>query len=125
MKKYQVLSIVAMLLAVMGISSCSETDDSAEEFVNWQEKNDSYFSTAYNTAKANADGTYKLIHNWSFNDSVATDPTNYIAVKVLNKGTGSGCPFYTDSVRVHYEGSPAPVIRVDGCSTVPGRVTIT
>ncbi len=108
MKKNQVFYIVAMLMAVMGISSCSETDDSKEEFVNWQEKNDSYFSTAYQAAKTNANGTYKLIHNWSFNDSVATDPANYIVVKVLNEGKGSGCPLYTDSVRVHYEGRLIP-----------------
>ena len=32
------------------------------------------------------------------------EPTDYILVKVLEEGTGSGCPLYTDTVRAHYRG---------------------
>ena len=31
-------------------------------------------------------------------------PSDYILVKVLEEGTGSGCPLYTDTVRAHYRG---------------------
>lgn len=88
--------------------SCSEDDDTIVEFPNWQETNTEYFSKIYATAKANADGSWKVFKTWSKQDTIPGVHTDYIAVKVIEEGTGSGCPMYTDSVRVHYRGRLIP-----------------
>ena len=38
----------------------------------------------------------------------ATQPTDFIVVHVLEEGTGSGCPMYSDVTRVHYGGRLLP-----------------
>jgi FKBP-type peptidyl-prolyl cis-trans isomerase FklB len=109
MKKENLLYLLLSLLAVVGVSSCSETnDDEDTEYANWQERNETYFTNIYNTAKSNTDGSWKVIPTWSMNDSVATKATDNIVVKVLTKGSGSGCPLYNDSVRVAYRGQLMP-----------------
>lgn len=105
---------LALFLFVMLASclvSCSESDDTEDEFENWKERNDTYFNNVYNQAKsaiANGSQEWKILRNWSLNDDVATDADDHIVVQVLEKGTGSGCPLYTDSVMVHYRGRYIP-----------------
>ena len=41
-------------------------------------------------------------------DGVVTEPTVYVAVKVLTAGTGSGSPLYSDSARVSCVGRIIP-----------------
>ena len=98
----------AALWTAMALSSCSETDDSQAEFEDWQARNEAYYKEIYTRAKANADGTWRVLHNWSYNDGVATAPTDHIAVKVLTAGTGSGSPLYSDSARVSCVGRLIP-----------------
>lgn len=88
--------------------SCSEDDNTVEEFPNWQETNTAYFNDVLATARANADGSWKVFKTWSKEDTIQGIPADYIAVKVLEEGTGSGCPMYTDSVRLHYRGRLIP-----------------
>lgn len=93
------------------LSSCSENDSDVEEYPNWKATNDKFFNNLYTTAKADtAQGNqdWKIIRQWSLVESGATAPSDYIVVNVLEHGTGSGCPFYTDSVKVHYEGRLLP-----------------
>ena len=42
------------------------------------------------------------------NEEIATMAVDHIVVHVLKEGTGSGCPLYTDSVRVNYSGRMLP-----------------
>lgn len=88
--------------------SCSEDDNTVEEFPNWQETNTAYFNDVLATARGNADGSWKVFKTWSKEDTIQGIPADYIAVKVLEEGTGSGCPMYTDSVRLHYRGRLIP-----------------
>ena len=109
MKKDKLFYLLLLMMTLVGVSSCSETDDSSDtEYANWQERNETYFTNIYNIAKTNSDGTWKIIHNWSYNDSVGKKPTDNIVVKVVKAGTGSGCPMYNDSVRIHYRGRYMP-----------------
>lgn len=100
------------LFGLMLFSSCSEDDNITEEFPNWQETNANYWNNLYTTTlqKVSAgDASWKIIKNFSIEDSLNTGKnTDYIIVNVLNKGTGSGCPLYTDSVRVRYTGKLLP-----------------
>ena len=114
------------LVAALCLTACSETDDKVEEYPDWQNKNEAFFASKYNAAKqAVASGSKE----WKVFKSYARDPekegaaTDYIVVKVLREGTGSGCPLFTDSVRVHYRGQLlASTSHVDSSDRELGQV---
>lgn len=92
-------------------TSCSEESDEVEEFPNWEKTNTDYWNTLYSEASqriAAGDSSWKILKKWSLPDTLHTANTQYIVVHVLNKGTGTGCPLYTDSIRVHYTGKLLP-----------------
>ena len=100
-----------LVVAVFGLSSCSEDDDTIEEFPNWQAYNESYWENLYNTTEQRiqaGDTSWKIIRNYSLPSDAAAGKTDNIIVHIKEAGTGSGCPFYTDSVRVHYSGRLLP-----------------
>lgn len=102
-----ILAIAAMVGALFSLSSCSETDDTVEEYVDWKNKNEAYFTSKYNAVKqaiAAGDKSWKIIKCFARDASTIGQPTDYILVKVIRSGEGSGPPLYTDSVRVHYRG---------------------
>lgn len=107
MRKYRHLAHLLMLTLTLtlGLASCSEEDNTENEYADWVSRNDQYFLSVYNTAKANADGTWKIIGKYSYSDSVAAlSPTNNIVVRVIEEGSGTTSPIYTDSVKVNYRG---------------------
>lgn len=111
MKRHLIIYIATLVCGMMTMTSCSENDDSVEEFPNWQETNEQYFNSLYTTTLSNVslgNSSWKVFDSWSLNDSVATEAADHIVVEVLNAGTGSGCPLYSDSVKVHYEGRLLP-----------------
>ena len=83
---HSLLWLLAILLLPVAVTSCSESDSNDEEFANWQSRNDTYFDNVYSTRQA----------------------TDCIVVRVVKEGTGSGCPLYTDSVLVDYQGKLIP-----------------
>ena len=110
--------IIAALTAVLcaGLASCSETNNEVEEFPDWKKTNEEYFDRTYNqaVAKAETDNTVKVIRSYALNDdsdggkNKVYNSYDHIVVNVLNEGHGSGCPLYTDSVKVHYSGRLLP-----------------
>lgn len=91
--------------------ACSESDDTTHEFADWQNKNETFFNSLYQSAVSAAtsdDSEWKVFRKWSLTDQTTADADDHIVVRVLEKGTGSGCPLYTDSVRVHYRGRLIP-----------------
>jgi FKBP-type peptidyl-prolyl cis-trans isomerase FklB len=107
--RWQAACLTALfLVSASFFAACSESDgDDSNEYADWQSKNEAYFSNIYNQAKADKTGKWKILTNWSVNDAVAKD-VDHIVVEVLQNGTGSGCPLFTDSVRVHYRGQLIP-----------------
>lgn len=106
-------TLTALLILFVGalVVSCSESSSEVDEYADWQEKNTQWFNNLYNSAKqkvAAGDKTWKIMPVYLLNEAAATNPEDHIVVHVLNEGTGSGCPFYTDSVRVHYRGRLIP-----------------
>ncbi|MGI6242717.1 MAG: FKBP-type peptidyl-prolyl cis-trans isomerase [Prevotella sp.] len=95
------------LLPFMLFTSCSESSDEVEEFADWenfnQKKWNSIFSQAQERVSA-GDTSWKIIRSWNYEDAHPAENTSNIVVHVLNEGTGTGCPLYTDSVLVHYTG---------------------
>lgn len=106
MKKYHLFLSIGILLSLL-LTACSETEDAASEFENWQERNETYFNNIYNRAKSGS-SDLKIFTKWSMNDATATNADDHIVVQVLESGSGSGCPMYTDSVQVHYRGRLMP-----------------
>lgn len=111
MKKFIYLILFAFA-AMMPVSlvSCSETEEEDNEFNNWEERNDTYFSSVYAKAKqaaANGDKRWKLICSYA-KQNTSTNMNDYIVVEVLNEGAGEATPLFTDSVAIHYRGNLIP-----------------
>lgn len=105
------LIVFSLLLSLVMVTSCSESDGEEYEFENWQSRNESYYNDVYTMAKnavAAGSGEWKVIRNWSLDEMMGAKPENNIVVRVLESGTGTGCPMYTDSVQVHYIGRLMP-----------------
>lgn len=101
--------LLALLLLPLGLASCSEKNAEDDEFANWQSRNDTYFASIYRQAQEaiqRGDTSWKIIRTWSMDTTLAS--TNCIVARVVAKGTGSGCPLYTDSALVDYKGSLIP-----------------
>ena len=98
---------LAFLVALFCLEGCKETDDTVDEYPDWQKKNEAFFAAKYQTAKsaiAQGDSSWKIFKSYTRSDaSEQGETTDYIVVKVINEGTGSGSPLYTDTVRVHYK----------------------
>ena len=117
-----------LMMAVFALSSCSEDDNTVDEYANWQARNEKAFADTLAYARqqiANGSDEWKVILKWSLQNQTPNKDTNgnavpltykdadYIVVHVLDKGKGSGCPMYTDSVKVSYRG------RMLGTDTYP------
>ncbi len=84
--------------------SCSEADDTIDEYANWQEKNDIYFEQQYQGHSLKYPG-------WMEASSKTIDQlphTACILVEKLGSGIETTSPCYTDSVLVHYSGRLIP-----------------
>ena len=111
-RMYRMLIFAAYLILHSSfLVSCSESDNSVEEYPNWKEKNENYFNNLYTQTElkvANYDKDWKILTKWSMQDSISKRPYDHIIVHVLKEGTGHDYPMYTDSVRVHYSGRLLP-----------------
>ena len=93
------------------LGSCSESDNTVEEFPDWKNTNVNYWDKLYAETQAKitaGDASWKAFKSYSIEDSLQSPNTDYIIVNVLTAGKGSGCPIYSDSVRVRYTGQLLP-----------------
>lgn len=114
---YKLLVIVFCLPLCGLMCSCSESDDAVEEYPDWQNKNETYFTDLYWKTKAkvdSGDSSWKIIRNWSMpldnkDFSYTEKPVDCIVVHVEKSGQSeNGSPLHTDKVRVHYSGKLIP-----------------
>lgn len=116
MKRRGFYFLAVALFAVFGLASCSEEDDTVEEFPNWQARNDAFFNSltdsVLNLLELNPARTdWKRIKSWSKSDSIEGSNSDYIIVKVIEEGDpASVTPLYTDTVTVHYLGRLLPSV---------------
>lgn len=113
-----------LMMAVFALASCSEDDNTVDEYANWQARNEKLFADtlAYARQQIAAGNTdeWKVIPCWSlvgqtpnkdFNGNNLTlkyNDTDYIVVHVLEKGTGTDAVLYTDSIQMSYRGRLIP-----------------
>ena len=123
MKLHISLWLISILGLVLTFTACSEDNEalSATEYANWIVRNDSAFTARLNTAKAAIEQAQKIYGAaWEANcpyrilvcyRKTADTPINQsdsIPVYIDHEGKGSGCPLYSDSVRVNYLGRLIP-----------------
>ena len=105
--------IIFVCFSLLGLASCSEKDDTVQEFPeNWTALNDIYFQQLLTQAqqkKTAGDASWDYFASY-------TKPTknypykyyDYVVVEKLENGTGTKSPLFTDDVKVHYVGRLRP-----------------
>ena len=110
-----------LMMSVVMLASCSEDDDTEDEYANWQQRNEKAFADtlAYAKQQGESKGWY-VIRNWSlqnqtpYKDSQGNEANlsysgdDYIVMHVLHAGTGTETPMYTDSIQMSYRGRLIP-----------------
>ena len=92
----------------ISVSACSESnDEAADEFANWQARNDTFFLTLEDSLRSNS-ALWTKWKTFSKDQNTAGVATDYVYAKLLEKGYGSETPLYTDTVRVSYRGRLIP-----------------
>lgn len=100
-----------LLAFLLLTASCSESDNTVEEFANWKNTNLSYWDKLYaetQTKVNGGDASWKIFKSYSIADSSKSPDTDFIIANVQTAGSGSGCPLFSDSVRVRYSGRLLP-----------------
>lgn len=103
-------------LSLLGFASCSEEDDTVEEYANWQSKNEAYFEEQYQSHLAASSATCFVLKSYSKGDTIQLSDlphTDCILVDVLPsdftvEGDKTTTPIYTDEVAIHYNGRLLP-----------------
>ena len=106
-------------MSVFAFVACDENEATFDKYESWQQRNKVYFEQVADTArraiaaaKAEYGDQWEQYCDWrmyqAYTKPVTTKLTDSICVKVLETGTGKGCPLYTDTVRVHYRGTLMP-----------------
>ncbi len=114
-------SMVAVLALCGLMASCSEDDNTYDPYANWEARNAEYFLQIVDSARqaiAEAKSLYgdqwEDHCEWRMYKSLTKSPswqagvTDSICVHIFGRGTGKGCPQWTDTVRVHYRGFIMP-----------------
>ncbi len=97
-------------------ASCSEEDDTALEYADWQAKNEAYFEEQYQQHLAASSPTCFVLKSYTKGDSLKVSDlphTQCILVDVLPSdfiadGDKTTTPLFTDEVAIHYSGNLLP-----------------
>jgi len=95
------------LLTLLPFTSCSESDETVNEYENWQQRNDQFFATLEDSLKANPAAWVKW-KSYSLDDTTDGTATDYVYAKIIKSGSETQSPMFTDSVRVSYRGRLIP-----------------
>ena len=96
--------------------ACQENVEPKDpEFDNWKARNEAAFKTQLNVARQNiasakaqygnaweANCNYRLLRKFSLTDQSQVNYRDTLCVQILERGTGSGSPYFTDTVRINY-----------------------
>ena len=110
-KMLRMFLIFSFSQCLISLTSCSEADDTVEEFADWQSKNETYFEQKYQEYIAAQTATKFVLRSWTQSElSPLSDieHTKCILVDVISSGTETTSPFYDDQVAVHYTGRLIP-----------------
>lgn len=117
--KKSILWVIGLLFAVsFTMVSCEETTGVPDPYTDWENRNQLYIDSIAKVAKANPD-QWRVVHTYKFNpplNDLNPDVNDYVYCKILEEGTGTMKPYFTDSVATHYRGQLIPLY--DGSKVV-------
>lgn len=111
MKERHIIGLLALIMAVLSLASCSEEDNTVVEYPDWQATNEQYYDNLFATARqkeASGDKSWRTYMLWSLDSATATHSYDHIVVHVLSESGETVSPYISDTVRVHYKGSLLP-----------------
>lgn len=106
MKSIKILFTLT-LSVLFGLTSCEETTD-AGEFDNWQQRNTQFIDSIATVARANTYGDWKVILADGLDPMKQWGNDCYVYCQVIEEGSGTEHPLFTDSVVVNYSGRLMP-----------------
>lgn len=134
MKKY----LYILLAAVLGLVSCSETDNTYNPYEDWQSRNAKWYEDTVQVARqAIAQAKAEHGEDWEehcqwrmykslFRSTASVGPvTDSICIRILERGTDpseKGSPAYNDSVHISYRGWLMPTYNYTGNGSEMGMV---
>lgn len=92
-----------LLLALAGLASCSESDESSE-YANWELRNTHYIDSIAVEAAENTNGEWKRFLAMGLDENIEWDNDYYVYCKVKINGTGTEHPMFNDNVWINYSG---------------------
>ena len=111
MYKYKLtFPLLMMVVALFAMTSCSEEDNTVEEYADWVNVNDKYFDEMTAKVQGMTGDTWKRVRTWSKIDEAANANSDYIIMEKLGSDPTAKdeYPQYSDSVKVHYQGRLLP-----------------
>ena len=96
-------------------TSCEETTV-IDEYANWKIRNTEFIDSIATVTKNDTSGEWIRILSFNLNDTTTTgevaiyDNEDYIYCQIIEQGTGTKSPVFTDSVLVNYRGRLIPTI---------------
>jgi FKBP-type peptidyl-prolyl cis-trans isomerase FklB len=106
MKSIKILFTLT-LSVLFGLTSCEETTD-VGEFDNWQSRNTQFIDSIAGVARANTYGDWKVILADGLDPMKQWGNECYVYCQVIEEGSGTEHPLFTDSVVVNYSGRLMP-----------------
>lgn len=107
----------AAILCAATMGACSDNVENYDAYANWEERNAAYYlvvadsaRNAIAAAKHQYGDDWEAHCDWRMFQSLTKSPemqgsiTDSICVHIFDRGTGDGCPAWSDTVRVHYRG---------------------
>lgn len=91
------------LLALMGLASCSESDE-LSEYADWALRNTQYIDSIAAEAAVNSTGEWKRFLATGLDESVEWGNEYYVYCKVKTNGAGTTHPLFNDNVWLNYSG---------------------
>jgi len=106
MKLFKALFTALTATVIISFSSCKETKE-FDDHANWQQRNADFFAdiaSGYSNdmPESAAKGDRFRLLSFRLDPSQSWGNSSYIYCEVLEKGTGTVVPYYTDSVRFNY-----------------------
>lgn len=106
MKDIRILLLLT-LSVLFGLTSCEESGE-AGEFDNWQQRNTQFIDSIARVARANTYGDWKVFLVQGLDSTKVWGNGDYVYCRVLEEGSGTTHPLFTDSVVINYSGRLMP-----------------
>ena len=115
MKRYYIILLFLAFLAPLVATSCSEDDNTVEEFPDWRNRNEAYSLGKFQEAVFDRFDNLDTIRCYTLEDTIYSDYSDFIVVEKIRTGASAAddpdnelCPMFTDSVKVNYRGRLIP-----------------